>query len=238
MEAHGEAAEPEPVALRNVAFGDGEEAREARLGGEKVVERLVAGHGFVDPRAAAGHEEPARGVVERAEIHPVGQRQGAPREILGPRPVVLRRKLAEPVSEHEEARGEIAAVDRRDVSRLERIERPRVVPVQDVPSPALEALDGVKSSLEAREESVRLEPAEVVRGEVREEGEADVRGGGARRDQRRALVPRGGEIVRGETVRVLLDELLEVSPRLPRRRGEGSPGRRPRAPRARTGPRG
>ena len=90
MQAHGEPAEPEPVALGDVALGDREEARDACLGGEEVVERLVPHRVALGDRAAARHEETATGVEERCEVHPVGESDGAPGEVL--RAPVARRR--------------------------------------------------------------------------------------------------------------------------------------------------
>ena len=205
------------MALGDVALGDREEARDARLGGEEVVERLVADRAVLGHGAAARHEQAASRVVERREVHPVGEREGAPRQVFRA-PVARRgRQLPQAVREDEEAGREIAAVHRRDVARLERLERPRVVPVEDVPLPPFEALDGAQRLLDPREEALGVQPAEVVGREVREEGEADVRGRGARRDDGVSAARAQGGVVGREAVLVALHGLLEIAPRLPRR---------------------
>ena len=75
VRAHHEAPEAEPVALRHVALGDGEEARETSLGGEQVVVGRVQSAGPADVgEPVADREELALAVVEEAEAHPVRER--------------------------------------------------------------------------------------------------------------------------------------------------------------------
>ena len=60
------AAEVEPVARRDVALGDRDEAREPRLGGEKIVAARVEralGHPIAD------REQLAVAVEQKAELH-------------------------------------------------------------------------------------------------------------------------------------------------------------------------
>ena len=71
-------AEVEPVRLGHVLLGDGDEARETRLGGEEVVARAVEpARAFGVGQPIADGEEPSARVVEEREVHGVGQGQGA-----------------------------------------------------------------------------------------------------------------------------------------------------------------
>ena len=66
----------EPVVLRDVAFGDGDEARQPRFRGEQIVEGRVE-----PPRAlrvretVADREDAPSPVVEQTESHAVAQRR-------------------------------------------------------------------------------------------------------------------------------------------------------------------
>ena len=75
------------------------------------------------------------------------------------RPGRARPGLAQPTRERQERAREVAAVDRRDVGRAQRRQRLRVVPVQQVPLEALQALDrrerGVDPSRRARRVSMK-----------------------------------------------------------------------------------
>ena len=75
VDADDESAEVEPVALRHVALGDGEEARQARLGGEQVVVGAVEATrpGGVG-QSIADREQLARRSRRGGEVHPVRQR--------------------------------------------------------------------------------------------------------------------------------------------------------------------
>ncbi len=64
---HQQPPQREPALLRHLALRDRDKAREARLGGEKVVEAAVA-LTLVD--VVADGEQVARAVVQKAEIHP------------------------------------------------------------------------------------------------------------------------------------------------------------------------
>ena len=54
-------------------------------------------------------------------------------------------ELAAAFLQRQQAAGQVAAVDRRDVARLERLQRPRVVPVEQMPAIPLEALERVEA---------------------------------------------------------------------------------------------
>ena len=127
LHAHDEPPEVEPVALRHVALRDGEEARQARLRGEEVVEGRVEAAGPVRVgQPVADREELALRVVEEAEAHPVRQRRGAPRQVgEAAKPARSGDDAASspaPFRQGQQRSREVPAVDRRDVARGERRE--------------------------------------------------------------------------------------------------------------------
>ena len=119
--------------------------------------------------------------------------------------------------ERDQVRGQVAAVDRRDVARLERREVVRAVPVVEVPAEALETLDRGEGRLQPIRHVGGPDPTEVVGGDRREQGEADVRrrGPACRLRLRRLL-----EVVGGQVVELRAGEPLEVAPRPARDRPE------------------
>ncbi len=89
------------------------------------------------------------------------------------------------VGERDQVAGEIAAVDRRDVVRLERPQVARVVPVVEVAAEARAASSIVASVASSRSTvSMRPGPAEVARGHRGQQVEADVGRRGAVGDDR------------------------------------------------------
>ena len=173
LHAHDESAQVEPVALRHVALGDREEAREPRLRSEEIVEGAVQPARTVRVgQAVPDREELPVGPVQESEAHPVRQRRRAggernePRFQIAPRP----RERQEPLRQRDERAGEVAAVDRRHVTRKERRERPRVVPVQEVSFVALQPFHGRDHAFEPHEHLLRREEPEVVRRERRTGG--------------------------------------------------------------------
>ena len=76
--------------------------------------------------------------------------------------------------QRDERAGEVAAVHGRHVARVQRRERRRVVPVQEVPFVALETLEGRQRPIEALDRRRRREVAEVVSGQRRQQAHADV----------------------------------------------------------------
>ena len=73
------AAEPEPMPRGDVALGDGDEAREARLGGQQVVAAFVQG---AVAAAEADGQQLALAVVEEVELHVLGEFQRSVRQGL------------------------------------------------------------------------------------------------------------------------------------------------------------
>ena len=128
------------------------------------------------------------------ELHRVvdpGERRAGPIRV---RPTIS----SHGVRERDEMAGEIAAVDRRDVLRLERLGAPRVVPVVEVAAEALEAPHRLERGLETLDGVERAEPAEIARGHRGQQIQADVRGRRAMRDDRaRRLLEVVGRQARG-----------------------------------------
>ena len=81
VDARDQTAEVEPVMLRHVAFGDGDEARQTRFGCEQVVERVVEStRTFCIRESIPDGEDPPAAVVQHLETHVVGQSRGAFRD--------------------------------------------------------------------------------------------------------------------------------------------------------------
>lgn len=79
IDADGAAPEMEPVALRDVSARDGDEARQPRLGGQQVVERVVEHARSISiGKPVADREEMTSPVVEEPEVHLVCERAASP----------------------------------------------------------------------------------------------------------------------------------------------------------------
>jgi len=105
--------------------------------------------------------------------------------------------------------GQIAAIDRRHVPRLERLERLRVVPVVEVPPEALELAHGCQRGPKAIEDLERADPAEIARGHRGEQKDAHVRRRGPVRDDGPRILL---EVVRRQEVILARHERLEEPP--------------------------
>ena len=84
LDAHQRAREPEPVLLRHLAPGDGDEAGEPGFRRQQVVVRGVEAArplGVGEPEA--DREDPALAVVEELPVHGVGERVAATGEVRG-----------------------------------------------------------------------------------------------------------------------------------------------------------
>ena len=76
--------------------------------------------------------------------------------------------------ERDQRGGEVAAVDRRDVARVERRQRRRVVPVEEVTFMPLEAFERRQRAIETSNQRRGRHVAEIVRGQRRQQRHADV----------------------------------------------------------------
>ena len=107
----------------------------------------------------------------------------------------------------------VAAVDGRDVQRLQRVQRPGVIPVVEVapvPSKPVHCTQGV---CRAQNQLAGRDVAEVVAGHVRQQRQPNVGRRGAVRDRVDAVFL---NIVGGQPVIVRADKGLEEGPGPPR----------------------
>ena len=207
--------------LGHVALADGEEAGESRFGGEKVVARLVE-VAAVCPvgQAVPEAEQLAAWVVQHPEVHAVEQRGRPRREIAQAGGALVgrgvrRQQPRQRRSQRDERARQVAAVDRGDVGRLERRERLGVVPVEQVSFESLEAFDGRQRRVDARDQAVEIDEAQVVGGYDGEQSHRDV---GRRRAMRHAHVGRHLDVVRRQRVIARSHERIEVAPGVERDR--------------------
>ena len=202
-DARDEPPQVEPVRFRKLAARDRDEAGEPRLRSQQVVVRRVQ-----MPRALlvrepiADREDPALRVVEEPEAGALGERGGAPSELV-------ETGLVQPFGERHQRSDEVAAVHGRDVAGRQRSQALGVVPVEQMAFVPLEALDRRERRVDPRRELVAADEAEVVSGERRQQPHADVR--------RRGPVGHPGlrrllEVVGGQAVVVGSHEGLEVAP--------------------------
>ena len=201
----------EPVIRGHVVLGDGDEARQPRLGAEQIVVRGVE---RVGPFVIADGEQLALRIVQEAEIHrhaegerAIGDRREAAGE--GGGQPGGRRRGETPLAHREQMAGEIAAVDRRDVRRLEDVQVVEVVPVVEMPAIASQASHGVDGLLQPRGRIARADEAQFVRAEDGEQVQPDVRRRRAHRHRGHGVVL---EVVRRKPVRLRAGEAIEERP--------------------------
>ncbi len=148
-------AERGPVADRHVALGDRPQAREARLGGEQVVEarvELLLGDAKADVEQVAArlYRKPKSGSIARR-----WQLAARSRQAISSRCVrAFVEEVGTRAGEGEQVAAEVAAVDRRHVGRRQRRERSRVVPVQEVAAMARAAAASVARVASRRSQQV------------------------------------------------------------------------------------
>ena len=123
-------------------------------------------------------------------------------------------KREQPRAQGQQVAGEVAAVDRRDVERRQRLERSRVVPVVEVARGGAPGSASCRArSRCARSAAPAVMIAEVVRRQVRQQREAHVGRRGAVRDDRDRMLL---VVVRRQPVVLRADEGLEERPGLAR----------------------
>ena len=81
--------------------------------------------------------------------------------MAGPRRAA-RASLSQALFERHQATQKVAAVDRRDVSGWQRLERPRVVPVVEVPPVLLHLVERVEGSRQPVAKLVQAQITEIV----------------------------------------------------------------------------
>ena len=116
--------------------------------------------------------------------------------------------------------GQVAAVHRRDIHGLQRLERLRVVPVVEMPLEALQFPHAVQGGAAALDQLAHGEIAEIVGRQVGQQGQADIRRRGAvRHHQVRMLL----HVIGRQPVIVRPDEGLEIGPGLARHAMQETP---------------
>ncbi len=168
---------------------EGVERRIERLASDRLRAAIV---GHVAQRLLGQ----GQGVVDAAE--PVGAEHRR------------RDDLATGAAERDQVPGEVAAIHRRHILRLEGPQIAGVVPIVEVPVEALEPGHRRERGLQAVDEAARPDPAEVAGGGDRQQIEADVGRRGAVRDDRTRVFL---EVVGRQHVIVCRDEGLEKAPR-------------------------
>ena len=143
---------------------------------ERLVE-LLQGNGL---RLAAIAQTRALGA---GHVERVGDAAEASRRVERPVPPVLAR-----IGERDQVPGEIAAVDRGNVPRLQGTKVSRIVPVEQVTAQALHAAHGCERRLQAIDRLARSDPAELTRASDREQIEPDIGRRGSVRDRGRGIV--------------------------------------------------
>ncbi len=125
----------EPVVLRHVALGDGDEAGEPRFRRQQIVERAVGAArtvGVGEP--VADREDAPAAIVEEAEPHLVGEQRGAARQRVQDR-LVLLVWLGGPAHAGDRSPApESRRRDRRRPRRRSASARPRAMPASCCPS--------------------------------------------------------------------------------------------------------
>ncbi len=114
-------------------------------------------------------------------------------------------------AQHEQVPGEVARVDGGHVGRPERLQSPRVVPVVEVATIALETGHRVQGGRDALHEAREGDVAQVERTQRREQLQPHVGGGGAPRDHRAGVLL---EVVGRQVVALCDHEGVEEPPRL------------------------
>ncbi len=115
--------------------------------------------------------------------------------------------------EREQVAGEVPAVDGRDVLGFQRLQRARVVPVEEVAAELRHLTDGVEGQLQALDQFERARVTEVVRGGGRNQEQPDVGGRGAMGHHGLRVFLK---IIGRQPLVFLRDERLEEAPRAPR----------------------
>jgi hypothetical protein len=114
--------------------------------------------------------------------------------------------------QRDEAAGEIAAVDGRHVPRLERAQRRRLDPVEEVTAMPRQLRERPEDGFDTLADFRQPDPAELVRSDGRHDVHADV---GRRRPMRDDAVRIHLQVVRRQEMVFGSREVREVLPRLP-----------------------
>jgi len=189
-------------------------ARETGLRGEQVVVGRVESAGPAEVgEPVSDREQLALAIVEKAKLIPSANAAArrARFERLGACAGSETARRRQPSASASRRTGEVAAVDRGDVARQKRRQVARVVPVQEVPFVALQALQRRERDVQACRSSLRAKAASGRAPRASREGPS--RCSWARFGGRRPRSPPGScrEEARGPRA----GQRLEVGPRLP-----------------------
>jgi len=202
---------------RHIALGDSPQAGQPRLRGQQIVKtgvKCAVRHPVTDVQQALAR------VVQKTELR-LGRQLAATRG-KGLQPgrygsfyVGLRivQQCVTRACQGEQMATQIAAVHRGNVSGLQYLQRTRVVPVEEVPSVALQRVERVQGGFTARQQLCSVDPAERTRARYRQQIQTHVGGRGpfGHHGARNGL-----HIVRGQVVRRLADMDLKKSPSVAR----------------------
>ena len=175
---------------------------QARIERVRGIGELLSRHGnrarLVGDARERFPQEPDR--VSRARPHPIPAER-------------FPNQLAAAVGERDQIARQVAAVDRRDVSGLERAEIARVVPVVEMPAELFKSAQRGEGGFEAFQRFPCADPSQIVRREHGQERQTHVgRRGAVRHDRIRIFL----KIVGRQPVVSFRDECLEESPGPPR----------------------
>ena len=204
-------AEPEPVIDRHVVLGNRYERGESGLRSEQVVVRVV--HRVAADVISDG-EQLSLAVVQKAEIHldrvGMGALGDCP-ESLGIRfgaGLILQHLVAR-LLQSDQMSGEISAVDRRDVRRLQHSQLVQVVPVEEVSVEPSHPLQRPEHFFYAIDHVRSRDEAEIGRADCGQKLKTDIRGGCAKSQHWLRVFL---EVVGSKPLRFLGHEFLEVHP--------------------------
>jgi hypothetical protein len=175
------AAQRLPVAPRHVAFGNRQEAGEARLRGHQVVKARVQ---RLLMHAQADVKEVALGAVKAAEVHGHAQLFAALAERhqvggLEPDRCPPGRQLAKGLRHRQQVAGEVAAVYGGDIGRQQHLQRARFIPVEQVALVLGQGFHRVQRGGQPSGHFGAGDPAEFARAGHGHQVQADVGGRGA-----------------------------------------------------------
>ncbi|MNZ46191.1 hypothetical protein D3C78_638660 [compost metagenome] len=151
-----------------------------------------------------------RGGRERVAQHIEGIAQA--RQLAGVEHLVVG-QLQQAGAQGQQQPGQVAAVHRRHVARRQGLQRLGVVPVVEVVAVALQPVHAGERLLQAPQQPSGAQVAEVVGGQIRQQGHAHVGRRGAVGDDSGGLLL---EIVRRQPVVLRADMAVEESPGPPR----------------------
>ena len=115
--------------------------------------------------------------------------------------------------ERQQVAGKVPAIDRRDIRRRQRHERPRVVPVIEMSAISLRPHQGAEGRFEPVDDTGGAQVAEIMRRERRQQLQPDIGGGRSMRDE---LVAVFLVVVRDQPVIRRGEKFLEIAPGQPR----------------------